>query len=211
MTVSICTSVFNQSDLLKGMIASVIGQSYKDWELIIVDDASTEDIKALCEEWNDDRIRYERLAANGGGNAGLNYAITLARGQYISFLSADERIDLNKLLWQVGYLDEHPEIGGLWGLPNNGPLGERPEWEQYATKAHNRSGEAWIRTLLDLDNIPIGGASWLTRKSVIDDIGGSMLPAASAETWSCSYASSRSMRVASCPTAGPGKTRPTRR
>jgi glycosyltransferase involved in cell wall biosynthesis len=170
--VSICSSVYNQSELLKGMIASVIGQSFKDWELIVVDDGSTEDIKKVCTDWNDPRIVYERFPENRGSIEGMNHAITLATGEYIGFLSADERIDLNKLMWQVGYLDDHPNIGGVWGLPHNGPLGERPEWEQYELKAHNRSNLAWIKTLLNLEQIPIGGASWLTRKSVIDDIGG---------------------------------------
>ena len=48
--VSICTSVLNQTALLRGMIASVIGQSFKDWELIVVDDGSMlEDVKAECD------------------------------------------------------------------------------------------------------------------------------------------------------------------
>lgn len=169
--VSICCSVLNQSEFLKGMIASVIGQSFKDWELIIVDDGSTEDIKSLCSDWNDERIVYERFPENRGVPHGINHAISLATGEYIGLLSADERLDLNKLLWQVGYLDEHPDVGGLWGLPQNGEVGERPEWEQYALKAHNRSSLAWVRTLLNLESIPIGGASWLVRKTVLDDIG----------------------------------------
>lgn len=169
--VSICCSVLNQSEFLKGMIASVIGQSFKDWELIIVDDGSTEDIKSLCDDWNDERIVYERFPENRGVPHGINHAISLATGEYIGLLSADERLDLNKLLWQVGYLDEHSDVGGLWGLPQNGEVGERPEWEQYALKAHNRSSLAWVRTLLNLESIPIGGASWLVRKTVLDDIG----------------------------------------
>lgn len=169
--VSICSSILNQVDLARGMIASVIGQSFQDWELIIVDDGSTEDVEGLCKEWNDDRIKYHRFPDNRGVPHGINFALSNATGEYIGILSADERIDLNKLLWQTGYLDEHSEIGGVWGLPQNGPVGERPEHEQYALKAHNRSREAWIRTLLQLENIPLGGASWLVRKSVLDDIG----------------------------------------
>ncbi len=169
--VSICTSVYNQTNFLHGMIASVIGQSYPDWELIIVDDASTEDIAAEVAFWNEPRISLYHLRENKGVTHGLNHAFSLATGEYIQPLSADERIELNKIMWQVGYLDEHPEVGGIWGLPQNGELGERPEWEQYALKAHNRSRESWIKTLVNLENIPIGGASWLTRKSVLDDIG----------------------------------------
>lgn len=171
MKVSICCSVLNQSEFLQGMIASVIGQSFKDWELIIVDDGSTEDIKMVCQNWNDERIKYVRFRENRGVPHGINHAFSIATGEYIQPLSADERLDFNKLLWQVGYLDDNPAIGGLWGLPQNGPVGERPEWEQYALKAHNRSKEAWVRTLLNLENIPIGGASWLVRRAVLEEIG----------------------------------------
>jgi glycosyltransferase involved in cell wall biosynthesis len=171
MKVSICSSIKDHTQYLEAMIASVIGQSFKDWELIIVDDGSTEDVKGACENWNDERIKYIRWDENRGVPHGINHAMSVAVGEYIALLSADERLDLNKLLWQVGYLDDNRAIGGIWGLPQNGELGERPQWEQYALKAHNRSREAWIRTLLNLEHIPIGGASWLVRKSVLDDIG----------------------------------------
>ncbi len=169
--VSICSAIKDHTEYLEAMLASVVGQSLKEWELILVDDGSTEDVKSKVEYWNDDRIVYHRFPENLGVPHGINYAISLATGDYIALLSADERLDLNKLLWQVGYLDEHPEIGGIWGLPQNGDLGERPGWEQYSLKAHDRSREAWIRTLLNLESIPIGGASWLVRKSVLDKIG----------------------------------------
>jgi glycosyltransferase involved in cell wall biosynthesis len=171
MKVSICSAIKDQTKFLEGMIASVVGQSFKDWELIIVDDGSTEDVKAKVEYWNDERIKYHRFPENRGVPHGINYALSMAVGEYVAVLSADERLDLNKLLWQVGYLDDHGDIGGIWGLPQNGDLGERPEWEQYSLKAHNRSREAWIRTLLNCESIPIGGASWLVRRGILEDIG----------------------------------------
>lgn len=169
--VSVCSSVLNHSQFLRPMLASIIGQSFKDWELILVDDGSTEDIKSICEEWNDERIKYVAFPKNAGVPHGINHAIGLATGEYVQIISADERLDLNKFMWQVGYLDDHPDIAGIWGLPQNGPLGERPEWEQYALRAHNRSRPAWIRTLLNLESIPIGGVSWLVRRSALEAIG----------------------------------------
>ena len=171
MRVSVCCSVLNQSDLLRGMIATVVGQSLKDWELIIVDDGSTEDIKGVIDSFKDERIKYYRFEENKGVPHGINYALAMAVGDYVQPLSADERLELNKFMWQVGYLDDHPEVHGIWGLPFNGELGERPEWEQYQLKSHNRSREAWIRTLMNLESIPIGGASMLWRREVWDDIG----------------------------------------
>jgi glycosyltransferase involved in cell wall biosynthesis len=171
MRVSVCTSVLNQTEYLKKMIESVRLQTFEDWELIIVDDGSTEDIGTVVQSFNDTRIRLHRFPENKGIPHGMNWALTHALGDYVQPLSADEWIEKDKFKIQVEFLDSHPEIGCVWGLPNKGPMGERPLWEQYAQKAHNRSKEVWVRTLLNLESIPIGGASMLMRKSVMDDIG----------------------------------------
>lgn len=170
--VSICTSVLNQSEYLKRMIESVRAQALDDWELIIVDDGSTEDIAALVSAFADSRIKLHRWDENRGIPHGLNHAFTLAAGDYVQPLSADEWIDVGKLAFQVDYLDKHPEVGCVWGLPGKGPMGPRPSWEQYHLRAHNRSREAWIRTLLRFDNIPIGGASMLMRREIMQELGG---------------------------------------
>lgn len=166
--ISICTSVLNQPEYLKRMIDSVLAQTYTDWELIVVDDGSP--IPAVVP--NDPRIKLIRWEENKGIPHGLNYAFTQAVGDYVQPLSADEYISTDKLAVQFAYLEAHPEIGCVWGLPGKGPMGERSSWEQYALKAFNRSREAWIRTLLRLENIPIGGASMLMRTSIMKELGG---------------------------------------
>lgn len=152
------------------MIDSVKSQSLEDWELIIIDDGSTENVRID----DDPRIHYHRFPENRGIPHGFNYAFTLATGDYVQPLSADEFIEQDKLKTQVEYLDNHPEIGCVWGIPGSFAQGsgKRPEWEQYAFKAHNRSREAWLRTLLNFENIPIGGASMLMRRSIMNDLGG---------------------------------------
>jgi glycosyltransferase involved in cell wall biosynthesis len=172
--VSVCTSVLNQSEYLKRMIDSVRAQTFEDWELFIVDDGSTEDIAALVNAYNDDRIILHRFEANQGIPHGLNYALAHSSGEFLQPLSADEWIEPDKLRIQVEYLDEHSRIGCVWGLPGTQALGmgERPTWEQFHLRAHNRSREAWIRTLLRLENIPIGGASMLMRRACYNEIGG---------------------------------------
>ena len=172
MKVSICTSVLNQSEYLKRMIASVQAQTFTDWELIIVDDGSTEDIKSLVESYHDTRFVYSRFPENRGIPHGLNYAFALASGDYLQPLSADEWISPDKLAVQVDYLDKNASIGCVWGLPGKGEMGARPSWEQYVLRAHNRSREAWIRTLLRLENIPIGGASMLMRREIMIELQG---------------------------------------
>lgn len=172
--VSICTSVLNQSTYLKRMIESVRAQTFTDWDLFIVDDGSTEDIAAVVNEFNDPRILVHRFETNQGIPHGLNYAMAHSGGDYLQPLSADEWISPDKLAVQVEYLDAHADIGCVWGLPGKSDMGmgERPSWEQFALRAQNRSREAWIRTLVRLENIPIGGASMLMRRECYAEIGG---------------------------------------
>ncbi len=159
------------------MVESVRAQTMPDWELIVVDDGSTEDIQGLLTAFDDPRLVYVRFPENKGIPHGLNYALSIASGDYVQPLSADEFLWERKLEVQVAWMDEHPGIGATWGLPtpNVGAaweLGEAPEWQQYQTGAHNRSREAWIRTLLRLEQIPIGGAALLMRRECYQAIGG---------------------------------------
>ena len=177
--VSICTSVLNQSEWLKESIASVVAQTYKDWELLILDDGSTEDIKAVVDSFNDQRIQYFRFDQNQGVPHGSNFLLKKAVGEFVCLLAADEVIWEGKTALQVAYLDANKSVDCVWGMPYRfndhpitGAMGPRHEWEQVALRAHNRSREAWLRTLLNLEAIPLGGCSFMMRKKVMDDLGG---------------------------------------
>ena len=173
-------SVLNQSEWMKESIASVRAQSFTDWEMIVVDDGSTEDIRGAVESFNDSRLRYFRFPENKGVPHGSNFALQKAIGDYVCVLSAGETLWEEKLERQVMYLDDHPGVDCVWGLPT-GPgssaieveqrFGERPEWMQYAMRAHNRSNEAWLKCLLNLEGVPIGGASLMMRRTVMEALG----------------------------------------
>ena len=168
--VSICSQVLNNSEGLKKMVQSVIAQTYSDWELVIVDDGSTENLKAVIDAFNDSRIKLIRLEQNLGVPAGVNIAMKAAAGEYIAVLAADEFITPDKLEVQVKYMDEFKGVDCVWGLPGKGEFGRRPEWEQTMLRAHNRSNEAWVRDLIGLA-APIGGASLLMKRSVMESLG----------------------------------------
>jgi len=177
--VSICTSVLNQSEWLKESISSVVAQTFSDWELLILDDGSTQDIKAVVDGFNDQRIKYFRFDQNKGVPHGSNFLLKQAVGEFVCLLAADEVIWEGKTKLQVEYLDANPHVDCVWGMPGRfndmsitGNMGPRHEWEQVALRAHNRSREAWIRTLLNLESIPIGGCSFMMRKKVMDELGG---------------------------------------
>lgn len=170
--ISVCCSVLNQSQLLMEMINSVRQQTYTDWELLIVDDGSTENIKEVVTAFNDERVKLiKRFDKNKGIPHGINYAMRHATGEFINPLAADELLTPQKFETQIAYMDEHPKVDAIWGLPQNGQIEERPTWEQFGLQAHNRSREHWLRTLLNLENVPIGGASMLARRAVFEELG----------------------------------------
>jgi glycosyltransferase involved in cell wall biosynthesis len=80
---------FNEGPLISGAIQSVLGQSYRNFELILVDDGSTNDTAQYVEQFDDPRIRMIQQA-NDGLSSARNRAISLATGNYICFLDADD-------------------------------------------------------------------------------------------------------------------------
>ena len=118
--VSVCSSVKNQTVWLKDMIASVVAQTFQDWELVLVDDGSTEDVQAVVREFNDQRIKLHIFPENRGIPHGINYAFQNCTGEYMQPLAADERLEPHKFEEQVKYLDEHPEIAACWGIGREG-------------------------------------------------------------------------------------------
>jgi teichuronic acid biosynthesis glycosyltransferase TuaG len=92
MMVSIITPCFNVSCYLSETIRSVQSQTTQDWELLLVDDGSTDNTRQICEDASriDPRIRAYGLGTNQGAGAARNYAISRARGRFIAFLDGDD-------------------------------------------------------------------------------------------------------------------------
>lgn len=106
--VSIITPAYNAEALIGRTIQSVIDQTFVNWELIIVDDCSTDSTRRVVEEWVgcDPRIHLEPLAKNFGGPAGpRNVGVKLARGKYVAFLDSDDIWHPQKLEIQVGIME----------------------------------------------------------------------------------------------------------
>lgn len=99
MTISVILPTYNRSGSLAAAINSVITQSHQDLELIVVDDASTEDIESVVRGFSDHRIRYVRRVRNGGAAAARNTGLCHAKGEYIAFQDSDD-------LWLPGKLQK---------------------------------------------------------------------------------------------------------
>lgn len=103
--VSIITPTYKSKDFILDTIQSVINQSYENWEMIIVDDASGDDIEGhIAEHINDVRIKVIVKDENEGAARARNLAIDMAQGEYIAFLDSDDTWDSEKLLIQVGLM-----------------------------------------------------------------------------------------------------------
>ena len=93
---SIIIPTYNRAAFLPKAIESVLSQTYTDWELIIVDDGSTDNTKDVVAQYSDSRIRYI-YQENAERSAARNNGITYAKGEYICFMDSDEYIDNNRL------------------------------------------------------------------------------------------------------------------
>ena len=110
--VSIITPFFNSKDCFKKTFKSVLSQTYKDWEWIIVDDCSTDGSIEYLKSLNnkDDRIKIVFSEKNGGSAVARNIGLELAEGRYITFLDSDDTIDDNYLESQVNFIKDNGSL-----------------------------------------------------------------------------------------------------
>ena len=124
MKLSIITPVYNGASTLQHMVESVLRQTLADWELILVDDGSTDGSPALCDALakQDDRIRVLHKP-NGGVSSARNAGLALASGEYIGFIDCDDSIkpNLYSLLLEAAEL-EHCDLvmGGYEKISEQG-------------------------------------------------------------------------------------------
>lgn len=104
--VSVIIPTFNRAHLLPCAVQSVLNQTFTDFELIIVDDASTDNTQEVVESFGDLRIRYIEHEQNKGGGAARNTGIKEARGEFIAFLDSDDEWMSQKLEIQATVLSQ---------------------------------------------------------------------------------------------------------
>lgn len=108
--VSINIITHNRREFLKKAILSVLNQTYSDFELIIVDDDSTDGTENEVANFSDKRIKYKKLEKQNSVSEVRNAALYASSGKYIALLDDDDTwIDKEKLAKQVEFLDNHPD------------------------------------------------------------------------------------------------------
>lgn len=121
--ISVVMPIFNREQYVSQAIESVLAQTYRNWELILVDDGSTDRSIAIAQQFAErfaDRIRW--TCHEGGANRGIsatrNAGMKLSRGAYIACLDSDDLWVPDKLETQAQIALDHPEVGLIFGATN---------------------------------------------------------------------------------------------
>ena len=107
--VSVLMAVYNASRFLREAVDSIVNQTFTDFELVVVDDGSTDGSFGVLATCPDDRIRLIR-ADHTGLTGALNAGLAACKGDLIARMDADDIADVGRLAAQVRYFDQHPEV-----------------------------------------------------------------------------------------------------
>ncbi len=110
MKVSVVIPVYNKGPFLREAVDSILAQTHADFELICVDDKSTDHSLEVLRTIQDPRLRIIELAENGGPGVAANAGLDAARGQYIVRMDADDIAVPERIALQVAFMDARPEL-----------------------------------------------------------------------------------------------------
>lgn len=106
--VSIIIPAYNAAKHIKSTIDSVLAQTYSDFELVVVDDGSTDETVEILRSYGD-RIRWTQAHHKGQASA-VNMGISISKGEYLAYLDADDLLPPNKLAVQIEYFEKNPNV-----------------------------------------------------------------------------------------------------
>ncbi len=161
--VTVYITSHNYGRFLEQAIESVLHQKFTNWELIIIDDGSIDDSRAVIKRFEARPNVHIVFQENRGLLVSSNIALRLSKGQYIMRLDADDYLDENALLVLSNILDTHPEIGLVY--PDYYLVDERGEI--LSVERRNKLGKE-----MTLYDVPAHGACTMIRKSCLMEVGG---------------------------------------
>lgn len=168
--VTVVIPVYNQAQYLGQAIESVFRQTYRDWELIVVDDGSTDDAAGVVRRFAP-RLRYIRKP-NGGTPTALNAGIRAARGELIAWLSADDWMVPEKLERQVAHYDAHrphnPDLGLIY---SDYWVKNEIKGTEYYVHAFTFANRLEWRERLLATGCLVNGSTTLTARSCFERVG----------------------------------------
>ena len=164
-SVSIIIPVFNRPEELERAVTSVLNQTFRDFELIIIDDASTRSIGTVLDKFNDSRIILTRNSKNCGVSYSRNRGIMMARHDNIALLDSDDEWLPDKLKKQMQYFIDNPGLR----VVHTEEIWIRNGVRVNQMKKHQKSGgDIFIRSL---DLCLMSPSSIMIKRSVFNDYG----------------------------------------
>ena len=191
--ISVLMTVYNGEAFLREALASLLAQTHQNFELIIVDDGSTDETPQILEQMNDPRMVLLRHPENKGQTRSLNAGLQIARGSLIARQDADDVSHVNRLATQRLFMEAHPDVAVLGSdfevIDSQGRLLER---------VHIPQSDEGLRKRLRRGNIFCHGSVMMRREAVLS-VGGYRDIFPVTQDFDLWLRLSESSRLASCP------------
>lgn len=169
MIISIIIPTYNRAHTLKRAIDSVMAQTFRDFELIVVDDASTDETQKLLAELvrtaGDVPFKVFTLPENSGVSVARNYGIEYSQGQWIAFLDSDDEWLPEKLAEQMKFVNEHPDVR----LVHTEEIWIRDSVRVNPSNKYQKMGGRIFKRCVDLCSI--SPSTVLMSRDLLDDVG----------------------------------------
>ena len=168
-TVSVIVPAYNAMTYLPETIANLLEQTYTDFEVVVVNDCSTDNIEEWVTQISDSRVRLVSQENKGLATA-RNTGIKASQGEYLAFLDADDLWESTKLAKQVQVLDSHPEVGLVYSwvtyIAQEGKTTGR-------TVSYQAEGDVWRelvqKNLIECGSVPMVRLSCLEKVGLFDE------------------------------------------
>jgi len=181
--VSVVIASYNHAPFIQDCLSSVLSQDFSDLEIIVTDDGSQDGTPARvahiasqqAAKPGSPQIDLHAFAQNLGACVAMNDAIRRSRGKYIAVLNSDDQFLPGKLQRQASYLQQHPEIGAVFGLPafvneQGAPLEDATHKDHAVFHQPNRTRQQWLRHFFDHGNA-LCHPTAMVRREVYETVG----------------------------------------
>ena len=175
--VSVCINAYNSADVIGETIESVLNQTYKNLQIIIVDDCSTDNTAEIVKSYDDDRIELYTLPKNFNISNANNECLHRARGEYIAHIDSDDIWVEDKIEKQIKFLEENPHYGACFThatlMDKTGRIfasGELSESFLTLFDRENMTQAGFVRKFYDSSNF-LCHSSMVMRKSIYEKLG----------------------------------------
>jgi glycosyltransferase involved in cell wall biosynthesis len=171
--VTVVLASYNHARFVEEAVESVLNQTLRDLELVVVDDGSTDGTVERVQAIRDPRLSLYQNSSNRGRHS-RNWAIARTHGTFVAIQNSDDRWHPDKLAQQLQFLEEHPNHGLCFTAvdvcdDSGSPCPEHPIFgELWRTEQHDRFG--WLRRFFLMGNC-LAHASVLMRRELLDEIG----------------------------------------